>query len=601
MGFNMGSVKANKANRRRAVCCALGALLLSSASPRAVSVDDRAFLSTLMTDTWRCLEAMIEPGTGFPQDTQRPGGVTNTTNIGLYLAALCAAKEAGLITTEHGRLRAAKIVSSLERCKRMHGFMPNFIPVDLKGQKLEGHMAVSDFNKLAVGLIMARHTWPDLSARISDFLDRIEWKRLYHPENGTLSWGYNFDNDAPTGGGNLWLTADTRSAVFMMVATDAAPPEVWARMERHALCTPYGTICRGYGLGGLFLHAMDGLFLPETDTEVGESAGNLAWQQIQFAQKRGYPFWGWSNCYMPGRGYTEGGYLSEHVVTPHAVALMLDYYPRHATVTLREMVARGGTVPPAGYEGKSWGLRDSYDMKAEQWDERYLSLDQGMLFLAVANYLYDGMVRRIYASDPVVRNGLAKLTPYMTHDPDLLQTWKKRDAVDLTEMKATEASGSGAISLTLTSENHTGSNAITVKPEQGSRFSIDVNAENNAEPILARFSCAPVSLAGLRSLDVDLKLTAPQNTPCGYLRIVVIDRFGQERCAYIKLNGDMTTYRINADELLGIHLDETAITGIQFVAWTNPWFYTDRKLMTDRLSLELGDIRISSLRRNSAP
>ena len=33
---------------------------------------------------------------------------------------------------------------------------------------------------------------------------------------------------------------------------------------------------------------------------------------------------------------------------------------------------------------------------------------------------------------------------------------------------------------------------------------------------------------------------------------------------------------------LGDWVDETAVTGVQFVAWTNPWFYSDKKIMTDR-------------------
>lgn len=131
-----------------------------------------------------------------------------------------------------------------------------------------------------------------MDKRISRFLDKIEWGRLYDAKTGLVGWGYDFDNDRCAGWGRLWLTADTRSAAFMMVATGEAPPEIWHRMDRQHIKTPYGTICRGYGLGGLFLHAMDGIFLPETYTEVGESAGNLAWQQIQFARKKAYPLWG---------------------------------------------------------------------------------------------------------------------------------------------------------------------------------------------------------------------------------------------------------------------------------------------------------------------
>ena len=115
----------------------------------------------------------------------------------------------------------------------------------------------------------------------------------------------------------------------------------------------------GYEFGALFMHAMDGIFIPEHNTEVGESVGNLTWHQLLFAQKRGYPLWGWSNCFIPGGNYTEGGFVPERIVSPYSAALVVEYYPQQVTRNLREMVRRGGTVPPPGYEGKEWGLRDA--------------------------------------------------------------------------------------------------------------------------------------------------------------------------------------------------------------------------------------------------
>lgn len=132
---------------------------MTSAPWCAVRADsDRQFLAELMKDTWSCLDAMRHPQTGLPCDTQKHEGATNTTNIGLYLASLCVAKELEYLTPEAGRERVEKILASLESYKSMHGFMPNFIEVDLSASASKGVMAVSDFNKLATGLIMARQT-----------------------------------------------------------------------------------------------------------------------------------------------------------------------------------------------------------------------------------------------------------------------------------------------------------------------------------------------------------------------------------------------------------------------------------------------------------
>jgi hypothetical protein len=441
---------------------------------------------------------------------------------------------------------------------------------------------------------MVRQTWPELAPRITAFLDAIEWERLYNPKNGTLSWGYNFDTDTDMGWGHLWLTADTRSAAFMMVATEAAPPQIWARMERQAKETEYGTIYRGYGMGGLFLHAMDGLFLPEKDTEVGMSAGNLAWQQMHLAAKRDYPFWGWSNCYMPGDGYTEGGFLNEKVVTPHTIALMIEYYPQKVTAVLREMIERGGTIAPADYEGRNWGLRDAYNMETDQWDERYLSLDQGMLFLALANYLQDGMVRKIYTADPLVQNGLKRLEPFIQHDPNLNALWAERDQTVLTKPIQSTTSEPRTNTLTLKPASTKNGPHLQIESTPNGSYQITFDARNNGEPIHAAFESQPIDLTDLKAIEFDLSILSSDVNELGTLRLLVIDQHDQERFATLQLKQGQSTYRITADELLGIHLDEEQVNRIHLEAWTNPWFYSDKKLLAEQLSLELKAVRIDS-------
>ena len=177
---------------------------------------DRQFLQQLMADTWASLDAMVDDSTGLPRDKNTPGGATNTTNIGLYLASLCVAQEVGLIEEREGEAKVERIIKSLESFQRVRGFMPNFIPVDLSDKTSHGTMAVSDFNKLAIGLIMSRQTWPTLAPRINQFLDVIDWGILYDANSGNTYWGLDLDSGQPVGAGRLWLAADTRLATFMM-------------------------------------------------------------------------------------------------------------------------------------------------------------------------------------------------------------------------------------------------------------------------------------------------------------------------------------------------------------------------------------------------
>jgi hypothetical protein len=57
----------------------------------------------------------------------------------------------------------------------------------------------------------------------------------------------------------------------------------------------------------------------------------------------------------------------------------------------------------------------------------YLSLNQGMLFLSLANFLHDGVVWKAVAADPVVKRGLATLPEYAERDPKAKKIYDRRD------------------------------------------------------------------------------------------------------------------------------------------------------------------------------
>ena len=562
-----------------------------SISIHAEKISDKEFLRRLHASTWNCLDTMIDPITGFPQDTQYPGGHTNTTNIGLYLASLCVAAESGLTSHEHGFKRAEKILSSLESFETVHGFTPHILDVQLKSKKATGYVAISDFNKLIVGLIMTKQTWPKLSRRIDEFINAVQWDKLYHKETGKVSWGFDFDRRTTLGDGHLWLPADTRSAAFLMIATGAAPASMWADMDRSPLQTPYGKILRGYGMGGLFMMAMDSIFLPEITTEIGESSGNFAWQQIQFSKNRDYPFWGWSNCYMPGKGYTEGGHLSEQVVTPHALALMIEYYPKHVTKALRGLVNSGGTLGPEGFEDVDWGLRDAYDMKTQKWEHRYLSLDQAMLFLSLSNYLYKGMVREIYSSDPLVKHGLKLIARYTQPKQELLELWKRRDA-EVDRVIAPRRHSKQKIDVIPQFSQAFKGLHITAYQNEDQSIHVDFESKGSSDPHHVKLKVPQMDMSGLKTLEIEMDLISTSDTQPGWVRLLIIDNYNQQRYTHVELQKNHKFYRIDADDLLGIHIDETKIKALELVFWKNPWYYQDFKTNSDSLSLNIKRISV---------
>ena len=124
-------------------------------------------------------------------------------------------------------------------------------------------------------------------------------------------------------------------------------------------------------------------------------------------EELGYPVWGMSSSSTIERnGYTEYGVkilgskgYKDGVVTPHASALALTITPKEALANLRRLVELYDIYG-------EFGLYDAVDPITGEVAFKYLVLDQAMILLAVANYLQDRHIQRVFASDPIAAKAL---------------------------------------------------------------------------------------------------------------------------------------------------------------------------------------------------
>jgi len=114
-----------------------------------------------------------------------------------------------------------------------------------------------------------------------------------------------------------------------------------------------------------------------------------------------YPVWGLSPCAYPG-GYGEfgvkmigaKGYGDFGIVTPYASVIALDYAKKSTLKNIRELIRH---YPIIG----EYGFYDSVKMRGKhKVTPNYLALDQGMIFLSIANHLTGGAIRNYFHQDP---------------------------------------------------------------------------------------------------------------------------------------------------------------------------------------------------------
>jgi hypothetical protein len=89
-------------------------------------------------------------------------------------------------------------------------------------------------------------------------------------------------------------------------------------------------------------------------------------------------------------------------VTPHAAALALSVEPGPAIANLRALATQYDLYG-------DFGFYDAVDPQSGAVAHVYLTLDQEMIFLAVANRLCDGCVQRRFEADPIVQRALPLL------------------------------------------------------------------------------------------------------------------------------------------------------------------------------------------------
>ena len=115
------------------------------------------------------------------------------------------------------------------------------------------------------------------------------------------------------------------------------------------------------------------------------------------------PVWGMSPCSVPGGTYAEYGAKAfgikgykPGVVTPHASVLTLEYVPKEAVANLRKMIELYDIYG-------EYGFYDSVDIESGKVARKYYALDQGMILVAINNYLGDGPIRRRFHSNPEMK------------------------------------------------------------------------------------------------------------------------------------------------------------------------------------------------------
>jgi hypothetical protein len=407
---------------------------------------DRDFLLRLARDTWRGLEGLTDREHQLPVDhvhldgTAAPvGDYTNVTTIGLGLIAVVAAYELELISADAAVRSLRARLAALGDLETHAGFFFNYYDTTSL-ERTSNLISFVDSSWLTAGLMVVRMTFPELSAECTALIDRQSYA-FFYDDLERMVHGYWVHRRARSRYHYGVLYAESRLGSLIAIGKGDVPEAHWFRMARTfpASCTwqtqaPRArrrkrvrghTVFGGYyewnGAryvpswgGSMFEALMPTLVLDETRWAPGSlganDAAHAAVQRAYALGELGYPVWGISPATTPaGHAYGEYGVRVLGVlgypagaVTPHAAALALPVAPEAAIANLRRLVERYDVYG-------DWGLYDAVDPRSGEVARTFLTLDQSMTLVALANHLKAGAIQERFAADPIAQRILPLL------------------------------------------------------------------------------------------------------------------------------------------------------------------------------------------------
>lgn len=412
--------------------------------------EDAAFLKEVARDTWEFFDKILDSEHALPLDTvllgeKKPldettwvGDYTSVTNIGVYLMAVVSAYDLGFIKREDAVQRIQKTMATLGKLEyHTSGFPYNYYDTTTL-ERTSYFVSFVDSGWLMLGLYVVGNAFPEeLMVPAAQFLKRGNFKFFYDPLSKQMYHGY-YDNlqvysDYHYG---VFYT-EPRATSYVAVARGDVPEIHWFEGMVRTFPESYQwqsqqpkgreeTYLEGYKYvdgyyewkdlkyipswgGSAFEALMPSIVLKEKELApegLGKNNAIHVQGQIRYAlEELKMPVWGMSPCSVPEGGYSEYGTkpmgvkgYKAGVVTPHASALALEYASKQVIVNFRKLIDLYDLYG-------EYGFYDAVTVATGKIARKYLALDQGMILLAINNYLNQGALRKRFHANPEMARG----------------------------------------------------------------------------------------------------------------------------------------------------------------------------------------------------
>ncbi|MHB0950743.1 MAG: GH36-type glycosyl hydrolase domain-containing protein [Allorhizobium sp.] len=278
----------------------------------------------------------------------------------------------------------------------------------------ETHISDSTFDLSNIEPL--RHRLASLRDRARDLAFSMDFTFLFRPERRLLSIGYRVESRELDEACYDLLASEARLTSLFAIAKGDLPTEHWYRLGRQVV--PIGARAALISWSGsMFEYLMPPLVMQERHGGILNQTNNLIVQeQINHGRRLNIP-WGiseaafnardheliyqYTNFGVPTLGLKRG--LGQNaVIAPYASILASQYAPKAALENLERLRKLGALG--------AYGYHDAVDFTPTRVPEgktcaviyNYYAHHHGMSIAAVANVVFNGHLRELFHSDPVI-------------------------------------------------------------------------------------------------------------------------------------------------------------------------------------------------------
>lgn len=408
-----------------------------------LKLDDKKLLTQIAKDTWYFFENSVDKNSDLVVDHIRLGRVrgignyTSTSNVAFYWLACAAAYDLGFISKKEAVERIDRSLKTVEKLERWRGsYFYNFYNTETL-EVTRRYVSSVDNGWLAAALVVVRQAFPGrFDNRIEAILDPLNFSVFEDKENGQLRIGFDEDKNEFSPHHYGLLVSEARLTSYLAIGKGDLPKTHWSRIYRTAPAEwdwqnqiPRGKTRELFGVpvfegyynyrgkkivpswgGSLFEFLSPSLLLKEQELgKKGLGKNNIIATEahINYALKeKQYPVWGIAPASLPNgkdwvykefgiRGIAVKGYSDSQVVTPYASILAINILPEQVIKNMREMILHYPDVYGP------YGFYDAIETDRKKVNYQYLAIDQGMILVAVTNYLRNGSIQNWFHADSI--------------------------------------------------------------------------------------------------------------------------------------------------------------------------------------------------------